>query len=514
MKILKDLLRTVDVLRIWGDPNAGISGVCYDSRKIKTGDLFFAIAGLKSDGLDYLPEAMKKGAIAVVSELAFDNKSKAITWVQVRNIREALSQVSAEFFGNPSKDLYVIGVTGTNGKTTVASLIDRILNQEENTANIGTLGMFFQPSSKFPGFHEKSRLTTPEAPDIFHFFQRLGKSGCQNIVMEVSSVALKMNRVNDIAFSQGLFTTFSGDHLDFHKTMSDYFESKMMLFRKLNSDGWAILNVDDPYSYPKIIDYLSCKYLTYGFSDSADIRPKTHRFSLDGIESTVITPRGELHIRSQLIGRVNLQNILAAIGSALIKNISLEKISRAVQMFPPVKGRLDFTYRNDFAVLIDYAHTDQALKRLLESLKEIVSGRIILVFGAGGSRDKSKRPRMGQVASQYADYLLVTSDNPREEKPENIIGNIIDGIESGFNDYEIEIDREKAIQTALNLVRKGDLLVIAGKGHEDYQIFKDRVIHFDDYEVVRKYLKAKHRDRVRDESRGKSSSGCQGGYHA
>ncbi len=514
MKILKDLLRTVDLLHIWGEVNTSISGICYDSRKIKKNSLFVAISGFKSKGIDYLPEAIKKGARAVISELPFNNKFKDITWIQVRNIREALSQISADFFNNPSKDLYVIGVTGTNGKTTVVSLIDWILNQEEDTAKMGTLGMEHRPDSKMPGFFEKTSLTTPEAPDIFNFFDRLGQAACKNVVMEVSSVGLKMNRVRDIYFSQGLFTTFSGDHLDFHKTMLDYFESKLMLFKKLSSDGWAILNSDEQYSYSKIIEHLNCKYLTYGFSHHADIRPKIHSFSLDGIQATVMTPKGNIEVRSHLIGRVNLLNILAAISSALIKNIPLEKISRAIRLFKPVKGRLDFTYKNDFSVLIDYAHTDQALKSLLQSLKEIVQGRIILVFGAGGSRDKSKRPRMGQVTSKYADFIVVTSDNPRDEKPEHIIGDIIDGFESSFRDYEVEINREKAIQKALNLVEKDDLLVIAGKGHEDYQIFKDRVIHFDDYEVVRKILKEKKSKQIPDYPKKTFPRDSSGGFHA
>lgn len=514
MKPLKDLLRPVDLLHIWGDPNTRITGIGYDSRKVRRGHLFFAMAGLKSDGHDHLPEAIRNGVAAVVSEQPVSGGFKKITWVQVRHIREALSQISSEFFNHPSQGLYVIGVTGTNGKTTVATLIERILNQQENTANIGTLGMVYRPNSSGKRLSSKTGLTTPEAPDIFQFFHRLQGSGCKNVVMEVSSVGLKMNRVKDIHFSQGVFTSFSGDHLDFHKTMSDYFLSKMMLFKGLNRDGWAVINADDSHSFPRIIDHLSCKYLTYGFASSADIRPKTHRFSLDGIKSTVITPRGEVDIQSQLIGRVNLQNILAAIGSALIKDISLENISRAIGNFKPVKGRLDFTYKNDFSVLIDYAHTDQALETLLRSLKEIVRGRIILVFGAGGSRDKSKRPRMGQIASRYADYLMVTSDNPRDENPRKIIGNIVDGFASHFKEYEIEIEREKAIRKALDLIRKDDLLVIAGKGHEDYQIFKNRVIHFDDYEVVRKYLRETRATRSKKNPSKVRPRGSKGGCRA
>jgi UDP-N-acetylmuramoyl-L-alanyl-D-glutamate--2,6-diaminopimelate ligase len=489
MKNLKGLLHQVVVIQLWGNPDIRISGFQYDSRKIKPNNCFFAIGGFKRNGLDFLPQAIENGANSVISELPRNQKYKHVTWIQVENIRMAMSQLAAQWTDNPSKKMQVIGVTGTNGKTTVVSLIHAILNSLEPTAKMGTLGLEFQPLSGGDPILEKTSLTTPEAPDIFRFLSRIIRQGCQNMVMEVSSVGLRLNRVEDVCFSQGIFTSFSGDHLDFHKTMDSYFDSKLMLFKRLGSEAWAILNADEVRSCQKIIGHLNCKYLTYGFSSIADIKPSKFSFSLDGIRSVVETPRGKIEIESSLIGRVNLLNILAAIGSAIIKEIPDDVIVRAIKSFKPVRGRLDFTYRNDFSVLIDYAHTDQALKHLLKSLKEIAPGRLILLFGAGGSRDKSKRPRMGKIASTYADYVVVTSDNPRNEEPEKIIRDIKAGFKSGFSSFTTIVNRKEAIEQALELVKTDDLLVIAGKGHEDYQIFKDQTIHFDDYEVVRQQLK-------------------------
>lgn len=494
MKTLKSLLEDSDIIKIWGRGDIPVSGIQYDSRKIIDSNCFVAIKGFKSNGLDFLPEAVKNGANSVVSEFPLIERYKNLTWIQVKNIRRVTSRMSAAFFDNPSKEMYVIGVTGTNGKTTVVSLINSLLNQSEKTARIGTLGMNFQPREPSAGFNCKSTLTTPEAPDIFDFLSRVKKLGCRNAVMEVSSVALKMFRVEDIGFSQGIFTTFSGDHLDFHQTMEGYFLSKMRLFENLSADRWAILNVDDEYSFHRIIENINCKYLTYGFSPSADIRPATYEFSRKGIRAAVATPKGNIEVESQLVGRVNLLNLLAAIGSVVIKDIPINEIAEAVRCFSPVKGRLDFVYRDDFSVLIDYAHTDKALEALLQSLREIGFDRIILVFGAGGSRDKSKRPRMGQVASRFSDWVIVTSDNPRNEEPAEIAADIVSGFDSDFRNYDVVLNREHAIRQAIDMAQPGDVAVVAGKGHEDYQIFRDRTIHFDDYEMVQKILEKKQKN--------------------
>jgi len=483
MKYLDELLKRLAVVSHHGDLHREVTGIGYDTRKLAEGNLFVAIRGFKRDGHQFIKDAIGKGAVAIISEIKppdwFD--SSFIAWVQVPNDRQALSRLSAAFFDYPSEKTHNVGVTGTNGKTTVMSLIASILSHEGPTATIGTLGMYF------PGIARKLGLTTPESVDILRFLAEARDLGCKNLVMEASSAALKLHRLDGIHFSQAVFTTFSGDHLDFHHTMEDYFESKMRLFENLNPEGWAVINVDDPSS-ARVIERLESKYITYGFSGHADVGPLSFQFSLPGIEAQVRTPRGNIEIKSPLIGKINLSNILAAIASAVVKGTSFEHIAAGLRDFRPVRGRLDIAYKGDFTVLIDYAHTDQALESLLLSLREIVQGKIILVFGAGGSRDKTKRPRMGQAASRYSDFVAVTSDNPREEEPQAIIADIICGFVPNFKDYLVESDREEAIRKAIYLASPGDLVVIAGKGHEDYQIFRDQTIHFDDYEVVQRIV--------------------------
>jgi UDP-N-acetylmuramoyl-L-alanyl-D-glutamate--2,6-diaminopimelate ligase len=487
MIYLDELLKGVDIIAGSGDLHQEVSGIHLDSRKIKRSNCFVAIKGFNENGMKYVGDAIANGANSVIFETDEEDTLPElpfiIRWVHVASARKALSKMAANFYGyNRITDpLYVVGITGTNGKTTVMSLIRDIFNQESKTASIGTLGMDFEGKVK------KTTLTTPEAMDIFKFLYGVHEQGCRSLVMETSSVGLQLHRVEDIHFSQGIFTNFSGDHLDFHQTMENYLEAKMILFKKLTMEDWAVINIDDP-SADRIFEHLNCKYLTYGFSQNADIRPRKYKFSLEGIQATLETPKGNITIKSALLGRVNLANIMAAVTSAIIKGISLDTISRAIREFKPVKGRLDLAYNKEFSVLVDYAHTDQALEGLLQSLQEIAPNKIILVFGAGGSKDKTKRPRMGNAASRYAHSIIVTNDNPRKEEPTDIVNDIIRGFAPGFKQYEVELDRKKAITKALHTAGQGDLVVIAGKGHENYQIFKDKTIHFDDYEVVHKVL--------------------------
>jgi UDP-N-acetylmuramoyl-L-alanyl-D-glutamate--2,6-diaminopimelate ligase len=487
-KPLRELLDPGDIVAVSGSLDSEVTGVVLDSRRVAKGNCFVAVKGFKQDGFLYVDDAVRQGASAVVSQHKPVSSNENVTWIQVKNDRRVFSRMAARFYDNISDDFYSIGVTGTNAKTTITTLVSAILEKESKTACIGTLGMYFAGTAR------ETKLTTPEAPDIYKFLYDARRQGGENLVMEVSSVALRLYRVEDIKFSQAVFTTFSGDHLDFHETMEEYLESKLLLFKKLQVDDWAVINIDDP-SAPKFIEQLNCKYLTYGFSEDADVRPLDYKCSVNGTWALLQTPRGHLKVTSPLIGRINLSNIMAAVTSAVIKGISFDNIVTAVQSFESVKGRLDFAYKNDFSVLIDYAHTDKALEALLQSLQELVTGRVIVVFGAGGSRDKTKRPRMGAAASNYADFVVVTSDNPRQEDPEAIIRDILEGFKPGFKDFIVEIDRETAIKKALGMAKKGDLVAVAGKGHEDYQIFKDKTIHFDDYEVVRKLLDKKQKSK-------------------
>ncbi len=485
-KHLKDLAFTLDVVKWWGNLDVEITGIVSDSRNVKAGFCFVAIRGFKEDGYRYIRDALKRGAAAILTESAPSELEleTAVAWVQVKNDRLALSKISAAFYDYPSERLNVIGVTGTNGKTTVSALVGAILEKEAKTAVIGTLGMKGALNDEMA---RKTSLTTPESTDILGYMADAIDLGYENVVMEVSSVAMTLFRVEDIRFDQAIFTSFSGDHLDFHQTMEEYFSAKLALFQKLLSEDWAVINIDDPAAF-RIIENLECKYLTYGFANEADVRPIKYKLSVKGIQATILTPKGKLEIRSSLVGRVNLQNILAAISSSVIANVPLTAIQDAIREFQAVKGRLDFVFKGAFSVLIDYAHTDNAIESLLKSLKEIVSAKVILVFGAGGSRDKTKRPRMGRVASELADFVIVTSDNPRLEDPDAIIRDIIAGFTPGFDRYIIDADRESAIKRAIDLAEIGDLVAIAGKGHENYQIFSDRTIEFDDFEVVKRYL--------------------------
>ncbi len=481
-KPLAQVLEDVDILASAGGLEVNITGITNDSRAVKEGDCFVAVRGFREDGLTYVADAVKRGAAAVVSEAPPDDITAAVVRVQVPNDRQALSRMAAAFYDRVTEKYYSIGITGTNGKTTTTALIASILEKMGKTARIGTLGM------ACGDVYRRTALTTPEAPELFGFLEEAHKMGAENLVMEVSSVALELHRVDDFDFSQGVFTNFTGDHLDFHKTMEDYLEAKLALFRNLGSDRWAVINIDDPVA-ERIIRELVCRYITYGFSEDADVRPLSFTCTLQGIRARLKTPRGDMDIKSSLVGRINLLNIMAAVASALARGMAPDAITQAVAAIPPLKGRLDFVYRGEFSVLIDYAHTDKALEAMLESLREVTEGRVIVVFGAGGSRDKSKRPRMGEAAAKFAHRLVVTSDNPRQEDPDAIIKDILSGLPKDFTGYVTEPDREAAIAKALDMAQPGDLVAVAGKGHEDYQIFKDKTIHFDDYEVVRNHLR-------------------------
>jgi UDP-N-acetylmuramoyl-L-alanyl-D-glutamate--2,6-diaminopimelate ligase len=481
MKYLDELLGKQESLAWRGELHVPVGGIAYDSRRVREGDCYVAIKGFLRDGVDFVPDALARGAGSVVSVHPPAAAQPQVTWVQVKNDRRALSAMASRFFGDPSRSLHVIGVTGTNGKTTTVALIQALLNGGSATAAIGTLGM------SFPGLERPTTLTTPEAPELFAFMAEAVKAGCANLAMEVSSAALSLHRVDDIAFSQAVFTSFSGDHLDFHGTMENYFEAKLSLFKKLGSEHWAVINGDDPMA-PRIIRELNCRYVTFGFSEQADVRPLKQQFSLEGVRAALHTPRGRIEIQSRLLGRFNLQNIMAAVSSALVRGTATETIVARLAAFQPVRGRATIAHSGEFLVVVDYAHTDDALENLLKAFREIARGKLILVFGAGGSRDRSKRPRMAQVAARYADRVVVTSDNPRQEEPEAIIADIVAGFPPGFGNFSAEPDRRQAIFRALDMAAKGDVVLIAGKGHENYQIFSDRTVHFDDVEVVRERM--------------------------
>lgn len=484
MKLLKTLLSGIEVVSCQGNLNQRVNGIQYDSRKVRPGNAFVAIRGFRDDGNRHVAAAIAAGATAVFS-CAPPEPRVSVAWIQVTNERRVLNQLAAAFFDYPGKHLDVIGVTGTNGKTTTVALIHHLLSAVEATARIGTLGAFFADECK------KSSLTTPEAPDLFSFMNEVLLGGGRNLVMEVSSAALDLHRVDNMEFRQAVFTSFSGDHLDFHQSMERYLEAKFSLFRKLGAGSWALINVDDP-ACRQVIAELNCPYVTFGFSENADIRPLRYHADIKGLNGVLATPQGQISFYCPLLGRVNLFNIMAAVGSALIKGLSRDAIMDRLQSVQALPGRLQPVAGGSAGVIIDYAHTDGALQQLLISLREITKGKIYLVFGAGGGRDQSKRRRMGRVAAELADFLLVSSDNPRLEDPLAIIKDICAGFPPAFNKYLVEADRRRAIFMALERAGQDDLVVIAGKGHEDYQVFADRTVPFFDAGVVSEWLAEKN----------------------
>ncbi len=481
---LSDILAGVPGVKIFGNPEKNIRGISYSSKSVQLGDLFAALKGEKADGHDFIAEAVHRGAIAVLSDR---EKPKNIleTWIQARNPRIALALCAANFYAHPSEKLKVIGITGTKGKTTVTFILEAILKK----ANFKT-GVFGTISYRSPGIQLVAARTTPEAPDLQRMMREMVDSGTTHCVMEVSSHSLELNRVTGIDFDVTVFTNLSGEHLDYHHTMEQYFEAKKKLFLMPARKKMVLINCDDPWG-KKLLSELKMGSITYGTAPTAMIRAEAFDFSLEGLKMTVKYNGEKISVSSHLLGKPNMYNILASIACALALNVPVHSIKEGIAMLNGVPGRFE-KIKNTFGynIFVDYAHTDDALKNLLETAKEMNYGRIILVFGAGGDRDRQKRPRMGEVAGLYADWTILTSDNPRTEEPMAILADIEEGIKkTGVDKYELEPDRKSAIHKALSIAGRGDCVLVAGKGHEDYQILKDRTIPFKDADVIRNFLK-------------------------
>ncbi len=470
-----------------------IESIAYDSRAVGPGSLFVAIQGLVVDGHRFIAQAFEQGAVAVVCEKA-DGKNKDRE-ILVKESRSALAKISARFFGNVSEKMKVIGVTGTNGKTTLTYLLEAIFTQASlSCAVLGTVNY------RYPGFEQLASHTTPESYEIESFLNRAYQQKAEVALLEVSSHALDLKRVDGLAFDGAVFTNLSSEHLDYHRNMEEYFKAKTRLFAELLAQSkkkkkFAVLNADDAW-VRRII--LNSDIAPYRFSLSsetgAEVFPTTADFDLGGIQACVQTPWGVCSFHSPLIGTHNLQNLLAALAVAGACGIDLSVVSQAFSHFKQVPGRLQrvVNTRGVFA-FVDYAHTPDALKQVTIALTHLKGkGRLGVVFGCGGDRDKTKRPLMAQEVAQHADFVVVTSDNPRTENPYDIIQQILPGFQKSKwkqeKDFWVEADREKAIAFALNRLQKGDVLLVAGKGHEDYQIIGKEKHHFDDVEVIEKHL--------------------------
>lgn len=479
------LIESVPNLGTSGSGNPDIAGLAYDSREVKPGWLFVAVSGHQVDGSEFITQAVSNGAVAVVSENQL-NLGAGVVHVQVGNARRALAEVANTYFGDLSRSMTVVGVTGTNGKTTTTYMIRDILRAGGiKPGLLGTVAYEVGERS-IP-----AARTTPEAPEIHSLFRQMKEAGCEAAVMEVSSHAIALQRVHGIDFNISVFTNLTQDHLDYHNDMDTYFNVKAELFHGLEKryDHSVVINIDDPWGR-KLIDgkALKADVVTYGFHEKAAVFASKATVDAGGTRFEVSTPWGNSKVKMQLLGRFNIHNALAALASGGLCGIDLPTMVRALESISAVPGRLELVpNRKGKKVFVDYAHTDDALKNVLNTLREICKGKLIVAFGCGGNRDRGKRLKMGQVAAELADYSIVTSDNPRDEEPGAIVGDIIKGFDD-VSAVEVVLDRREAIEKAVRMIGRKDVLLIAGKGHETYQECNGTIIPFDDREMVRELM--------------------------
>lgn len=500
---LHGVLRTSGVIRtdavLSADADRTITGVAYDSRTVEPGAAFVALKGLHADGTAFVRQALDRGAVAIVSEQppspgpGFGGPGPPpadvrASWTVVTDARLALAQMAAAFFRHPSAEMQVVGITGTNGKTTTAHLLSSIF--EAAGVRCGVLGTV---AYKIGDELREATRTTPEAPDTQRLLREMLDRGCGACAMEVSSHALALRRVDGTRFAAAVFTNLTRDHLDFHEDMEQYFQAKRRLFEMLPRDRPSLLNVDDPRGTS--LAQIAGRPVTFAIGRPADIAPGPLTFSLAGLAFDVRTPRGTLHLRSKLVGRANVYNIIAAVATGVALDVPFNAIERGVYALDGVPGRFQIvsSVKDGVTVVVDYAHTDDALRNLLETARPLANGRLITVFGCGGDRDRSKRPLMGAVAGRLSDLIIVTSDNPRSEDPDRIIEEIQRGItpdtrrDSSQRVLSIARRRE-AIEKAIELAKPDDVVLIAGKGHEKYQVIGDQALPFDDVAVAREAL--------------------------
>jgi UDP-N-acetylmuramoyl-L-alanyl-D-glutamate--2,6-diaminopimelate ligase len=485
----RGLIRADDALR--AEASVGVvTGIAYDSRTVTPGTVFVALKGQHADGTAFAKQAIERGAAAIVSEQPAPPDVR-VPWAIVEDARRALAVLAAAFYREPSGEMQVVGITGTNGKTTTAYLVAALFEAAGVQCGLlGTVGYRIGPGEG--GTREAAR-TTPEAPDLQALLREMVDRGCGACAMEVSSHALSLHRVDGMQFAAGVFTNLTRDHLDFHADMDDYFRAKRKLFEMLPRDAPSVINVDDPRG-ASLVD-AGGKPLTYAINRPAEVTPGQLSYSLQGLDFEVRTPAGAVHVRSKLVGRPNVYNILAAVATAVALALPIDAIERGLQSLDGVPGRFQVVSSagDRVTVVVDYAHTDDALRNLLETARPLATGRLITVFGCGGDRDRTKRPLMGAVASRLSDLIVITSDNPRSEDPGRIIeevqrGITADTVREGTPRPLAIADRRDAIVKAIELARPGDVVLIAGKGHEKYQAIGNRVLPFDDVAVAREAL--------------------------
>jgi UDP-N-acetylmuramoyl-L-alanyl-D-glutamate--2,6-diaminopimelate ligase len=479
---LDQLLSRIQPVHVDGPSDREISALCYDSRRAQPDSLFIALKGEKVDGTQFVPAALEKGATAIVSEHGVEQRDA--TSVIVENAREAMADLAAAFYGNPSRHLRVAGITGTNGKTTTSFLLKHICEQELRRCGlIGTV-RYEIADQVIP-----ATRTTPESLDVQELLWQMRSAACKAAVMEVSSHALDQARVRGVEFDAGIFTNLTQDHLDYHGTMERYFAAKARLFSMLGEQtkkkGKAVINLDDRYGAQLVQRFKNeIPVTTYGLGMQADFRASNVRIDFHGTSYQLDANGRSYLVRLPLIGYFNVANSLAAIAGAAGMGLEVRAAVLAMANAPAVPGRLEAVpAQRNFRVFVDYAHTDDALINVMRTLRELQPARLIVVFGCGGNRDRTKRPRMGAAVDQYADHAIVTSDNPRREDPLAIIEDIKPGMKRG--NYEVVADRREAIQRAIDLAQARDIVLIAGKGHETYQELADKTVPFNDVSIAR-----------------------------
>jgi UDP-N-acetylmuramoyl-L-alanyl-D-glutamate--2,6-diaminopimelate ligase len=492
----KQLQELIDLLPnpiIQGNTEVLITDLAQDSRKIIAGTLFVCLSGVKNDGHDYIMQAYHQGAVAVLVEKDIENIPQGLTVIKVNNTRAAMTVIAPHFFEYPSRKLRMIGVTGTNGKTTTTYLIKSILQQAG--FEVGVIGTI---QNSIGDRVIPTQNTTPDVIDLQKLLNQMVEYKINYVVMEVSSHALALNRVAGCEFDVGIFTNMTRDHLDFHGTFENYLEAKVKLFQLLsNKDNQkkgksAIVNVDDKAA-TFILEKTTCKTITYGIHNHADLQAKNANIQAAGTQFDISGSFGVMQLQLKITGLFNVYNVLSAVGAALSEGIEPHIIKIALEKFQSVPGRFELVdVGQPFSIIVDYAHTPDGLENILRTAQQIATKRIIVVFGCGGDRDKTKRPIMGQLAVKYGNIVIATSDNPRTEDPDIILSEIEKGILEVLTTgkvYEKICDRHQAIERALHLAESDDIVIIAGKGHENYQILKDRTISFDDKEVAKAIIK-------------------------
>ena len=488
--LLNDVLKGIQIRTEYSalHKDIDIASVTYDSREVKKGSLFIAINGTRVNGHTFIKDAIGSGAAAIMVDENFRiSENLPIPMIAVNDTREGLSIAVSNFYKRPFEDFFLIGVTGTNGKTTTTYLIESILNYSKiKTGLMGTVAY------KFAEEYITSSATTPDPITLMEVMTRMKNSGVSHVIMEVSSHALDQKRVSAIPFNVGVFTNLTRDHMDYHSSLENYFQAKSLLFKNLSHTGWAVINGDSDYGM-RLVEMTRAKTITYGFSDRCDIQAREIDMSIHGTKGLIFSPFGKFPFFLPIPSKFNVYNALAAFTVGICAGIDAEKAAEGLSIKNTIPGRLEFIpNKSGKNVFVDYSHTPDALEKAITTLRPLVSGKIITVFGCGGDRDKGKRPIMGEIAVRLSDIAIITSDNPRTEDPEKIIEDILSGIQNNSNPscyekkYFIEPDRRKAIFAAISMSDKIDAVLIAGKGHETYQIIGTVKQPFDDRLVALK----------------------------